>query len=70
MSQRTQRTLGRRAEPAPRNVVTGISYARMAGTRRAAPQPSQPQTTKAPPAATAPQAKPAKGGLKVSPPVT
>ena len=41
------------------NVVTGISYARMAGTRRAAPQPSPPQGTKAIPAATAPKAKPA-----------
>ena len=41
------------------NVVTGISYARMAGTRRAAPQPSPPQGTKATPAATAPKAKPA-----------
>ncbi|KAK3733910.1 hypothetical protein RRG08_031848 [Elysia crispata] len=59
MSQKTERTLGRRAEPAPGNVVTGISYARMAGTRRAAPQSSPPQATKAPPDATAPQAKPA-----------
>ena len=59
MSQKTERTLGRREEPAPGNVVTGISYARMAGTRRAALQPSPPQAIKAPPAATAPQAKPA-----------
>ena len=52
MSQRTERTLGWRVEPAPGNVVTGISYARMAGTKRSVHQAAPPRATKAPPAAT------------------
>ena len=64
MSQRTERTLGRRVEPAPGNMVTGISYARMAGTKRTAHQTAPPRATKTPPAAAA--TKPATE--KASPP--
>ena len=63
MSERTERTLGRRIEPASRNEVTGISYARMAGPKKAAP----PRATKAPPAATTAKAPPNATAKKVAP---
>ena len=67
MSERTERTLGRRIEPASRNVVTGISYARMAGPKKPAHQTAPPRATKAPPAATTAKAPPSATTRKVSP---
>ena len=64
MSQRTERTLRRRVEPAPGNVVTGISYARMAGPKRPVHQAAPPPATKTPPAATTSKAPPAAAATK------
>ena len=58
VSDRTERTLGRRTEPAAGNVVTGISYARMAGPKRPVHQTAPPRATKATPAATTAKAPP------------
>ena len=67
MSERTERTLGRRIEPASRNVVTGISYARMAGPKKPVHQAAPPRATKAPPAATTAKAPPNATAKKVAP---
>ena len=58
MSDRTERTLGRRTETAAGNVVTGISYARMAGPKRPVHQTAPPRATKANPTATSAKAPP------------
>ena len=58
MSDRTERTLGRRTEPTAGNVVTGISYARMAGPKRPVHQTAPPRATRAPPATTTTKAPP------------
>ena len=56
MSDRTERTLGRRTETAAGNVVTGISYARMAGPKRPVHQTAPPRATKANPTVTSAKA--------------